>query len=306
MHPRLPQLSPIAATLCVLLTVPSLTGAMSPKRRAAPAEPLKLRTPPPAPHTVTEPVLLELFTAQGSGPSAKAERALHNLLLDPTIAGRVVPIALHVDYWDGLGWKDPFGSARWSQRQRTYAKLRRTSRIETPAIVLNGYRSIPADRVDVIRAAVKRLSHERRAGRIEIAAQQAPMAARITVKGFLRQAVPGAMVDIVVAAYEDGRFTEIEAGENAGKRMRNDRVVTWMKVIDRIPTLSGSVTHKVVFVPLPANWKGRRFGVVAFMQSQPSMVVHAATTLHVGFGGDVPTRGVRDRPKRKSLLEQPL
>src|SRR5262245_13479463 len=63
------------------------------------------------------PVVVELFTSQGCSSCPPADALLRRLGADPTLAGRVVPLAFHVDYWNSLGWEDPFSSAAWSGRQ---------------------------------------------------------------------------------------------------------------------------------------------------------------------------------------------
>jgi len=292
-----------------LLALPAVLLAMSPSRPPPPKKTPRLRSTPPTQHAardpVREPILLELYTAQGSRPCNAADKALSALLRDKAMRGRVLPLAFHVDYWDGLGHRDPFGSPAFSARQREYAAVIR-GEAGTPWALLDGRRSAPTDRVGVLRAAVWGLSHKRRAGRIEVTTEPAPMAVKVRVKGFLRERVRGHMIDVVVVLYEDGLRTIVERGENAGRELRNDRVVRQLHVIDRMPTIAGSVTNKPTLIALPANWKGRRFGVVAFLQARPTLIVHAAASVHFGFGGDLPKAGMPVKAKPKPLLHRPL
>ncbi len=74
------------------------------------------------PITTDGPVLLELFTSQGCGSCPPADRWLAPLAARDQVGGRtVIPLAFHVDYWNDLGWTDPFSSAAWSERQQWYA-----------------------------------------------------------------------------------------------------------------------------------------------------------------------------------------
>src|SRR5262245_43483680 len=75
---------------------------------------------PVTPNAAGGPVILELFTSQGCSSCPPADRLLSKLGGDPKLAGRVIPLAFHVDYWDSLGWRDPFDAARWSERQQAY------------------------------------------------------------------------------------------------------------------------------------------------------------------------------------------
>ena len=82
------------------------------------------------------PVLVELFTSQGCSSCPPADRLLLDLAADEDLD--IVPLAFHVDYWNYIGWKDPFSDAAWSDRQRAYAAAARSHRIYTPQLVFDG------------------------------------------------------------------------------------------------------------------------------------------------------------------------
>ena len=84
------------------------------------------------------PVVVELFTSQGCSSCPAADAILAEL------AGRedVIPIALHVDYWDYIGWEDPFGNPAHAERQRAYASRAGRRSIYTPEMIVNGQTDI--------------------------------------------------------------------------------------------------------------------------------------------------------------------
>ena len=82
--------------------------------------------------------LIELYTSEGCSSCPPAETWLSRLKESPALWKDFVPLAFHVDYWDYLGWRDPWGSKSFSDRQRTYAKQWRSESIYTPGFVLNG------------------------------------------------------------------------------------------------------------------------------------------------------------------------
>ena len=82
--------------------------------------------------------LLELYTSEGCSSCPPAEAWLSRLKEDPRLWKDFVPVAFHVDYWDHLGWKDPFASKSYTDRQYDYADFWRNRSIYTPGFVLDG------------------------------------------------------------------------------------------------------------------------------------------------------------------------
>ncbi len=82
--------------------------------------------------------VIELFTSEGCSSCPPADKWLNALASDERLWNDVVPLAFHVDYWDYLGWKDPFSSSAYSQRQREYAAHWGNGRVYTPGFVVNG------------------------------------------------------------------------------------------------------------------------------------------------------------------------
>ena len=82
--------------------------------------------------------MVELYTSQGCNSCPPADRWLSKLKRHPDLWDKVVPVAFHVDYWDYIGWRDPFAQPGFGQRQRQYAREGGVSTVYTPAMVLNG------------------------------------------------------------------------------------------------------------------------------------------------------------------------
>jgi hypothetical protein len=82
--------------------------------------------------------LLELFTSEGCSSCPPAEAWLSNLKNNPGLWQEFVPVAFHVDFWDHLGWRDPFASKKWTERQADYSARWKTEGVYTPAFVLDG------------------------------------------------------------------------------------------------------------------------------------------------------------------------
>jgi hypothetical protein len=87
------------------------------------------------PHTTA---LVELYTSEACSSCPPADRWLSGLALGGHAPDRVVPLALHVDYWDYVGWKDPYARREFSLRQRKLTQLQRLALVYTPQVMLQG------------------------------------------------------------------------------------------------------------------------------------------------------------------------
>ena len=157
------------------------------------------------------PVVIELFTSQGCSSCPPADRYLASLRPGDVVAGRpVIPLAFHVDYWNDLGWTDPFSSEAWSERQQGYGH-----RVYTPQIVVaGGDHAIGSRTQDVERLIGSAAATRELAARLERTADALVITATAPV---------GARV--LAAIVEDGRVTAVRAGENDGRELRDDHVV---------------------------------------------------------------------------------
>lgn len=108
------------------------------------------------------PVLVELFTSQGcsSCPPADLEfaRLGQGLARDVTGDVPVIALAYHVDYWNHLGWRDPFASASWTLRQKAYGEALQQDTIYTPEIVVQGCAHAVGDKVESFSGLIKAAS----------------------------------------------------------------------------------------------------------------------------------------------------
>jgi hypothetical protein len=184
------------------------------------------------------PVVLELFTSQGCSSCPPADRWLASLEPGEVVAGRpVIPLAFHVDYWNDLGWQDPFSSEAWSERQAGYRH-----RVYTPQIVVAG----GADAVGSKRRDVERL----------IAAAPAILTRSRDSLAVTATAPEGTRA--LAAIVEDGRVTAVTAGENDGAELREDHVVRALVALDgdhaevRLDPAWGDV-RVVVFAQAPGG-----------------------------------------------------
>lgn len=214
--------------------------------------------------------LVELFTSEGCSSCPPADRWLQRLGDGGARFDRVVPLSLHVGYWDAIGWKDPFAQQRFTDRQREYARLRGSRSVYTPQVVLSGadFRGWSGG---AFASAVDALG--RRTASADIALSAAAVGDKVRVDA--RTATP-AGTELHLAVFEMGLTSRVTRGENSGETLSHDYVVRqWLGPL--VPGEAGtSATHTIA---LDAAQAGRRLGVAAFVQATGGEVLQATACL---------------------------
>jgi hypothetical protein len=179
-----------------------------------------------------QPVVVELFTSQGCSACPPADAMLQEIAeMDGVIA-----LALHVDYWDYIGWPDSFASPGHSARQEAYAKAARDRMIYTPQVVVNGQdRVVGSDPVAVMESLRAHSGVE------------APVALTVTREGDgLRISAEGSEgpAEVHLVRYMPEAHVAIEGGENAGLAIDYANVVTDWQVLE--PWAGGAAFEALV------------------------------------------------------------
>ncbi|HKB80807.1 MAG TPA: DUF1223 domain-containing protein [Thermoanaerobaculia bacterium] len=202
-------------------------------------------------------VVVELFTSQGCSSCPPAERLLSELAKHPA---NVIALSFHVDYWDQLGWRDPFSSRAWTQRQMLYVRSMRLNSAYTPQMVVDGKWQFVGSDDAALRRGVTEASRRAPAGSVSVQATRAPAAITATVQA---DAPPDA--DLVLVVFENGVTVHIAAGENEGLTQTNDAIVRTL-----MPVSPGTVT-----IPVDPSWK--HLGVAVLLQDRKTHeIVNAA------------------------------
>ncbi len=170
------------------------------------------------------PVVVELFTSQGCSSCPPADEILAGLAQ----RGDVIALALHVDYWDYIGWKDVFADPRYTARQRAYARVAGARTIYTPQMIVAGMDRLVGARPAELTALIKR--HAAMPVLVQLRLQRDGGA--VVVAADAVGALPeGAVVQLV--SYKPEESVQIRAGENAGREISYHNIVTaWKKVGD--------------------------------------------------------------------------
>ncbi len=233
------------------------------------------------------PVVLELFTSQGCSSCPPADRLLTRLSKDPGLAGRVIPLAFHVDYWDYIGWQDPFASPRWSERQCEYARTFRSNRVYTPQLVVGGRTECVGSQEAMVRKQVDVVLAAPPAGRVTLETAADGLTgngdSRLSVRaGAEMQAAAGASLDLWVVVWETGLETRVGAGENASTTLRDDYVVRRLEKALTLPGKAGARDSREIVLGLDKRWKRENLGVAAFLQDPATRTIHGAASRKLG------------------------
>jgi hypothetical protein len=210
--------------------------------------------------------LVELYTSEGCDSCPPADRWLSSLAARGYAPGRVVPIALHVDYWDYIGWKDPYAQSRFSSRQRKLAQLTRSAIVYTPQVLLQGrdFRAWGGAEFD---REVARINARPAGARIELKLDTRQKAAfRVEAAAELRDASHGAQAALYLGTYENKLLSRVQAGENRGRTLAHDFVVfEWTGPLEFKGAARLAESRVLPLLPqaVPAH-----SGVVAFVQNR--------------------------------------
>lgn len=165
----------------------------------------------------TVPVLLELFTSEGCSSCPAADKLLARLQRDQLVAGaEVIVLSEHVDYWNSLGWRDPYSSPEWSERQRAYAR-RLDGQVYTPELVVDGARGVIGSEEGAVTSAIRAAAPKGKV-RLGVAVEMAGTEATVRITG-----APAGV--LYVAAARDEVVSTVTRGENGGQILRHVGVV---------------------------------------------------------------------------------
>lgn len=176
----------------------------------------------PALAKAEKPVVVELYTSQGCAACPPADRLLAELATHDYI----IALALHVDYWDYLGWADVFADPAFSDRQRLYAREWGKRTVYTPQMVVQGVNYMVGSRSDEIKRQI--MQAEENETTVSLSAQNSEQGIRIELAPL---GAGGREADIQLVRYSPGESVTIERGENAGKTIEYVNIVeSWENI----------------------------------------------------------------------------
>lgn len=169
---------------------------------------------------------VELFTSQGCSSCPPADAFLGRLAKRPDI----VALSFHVDYWDYIGWKDPFASRETTERQRGYARTLKQRYVYTPEMVVDGIGHDTGREpgpIEALLAKAQRLSPKRATPELARA-----IGGPLTIK-LAAFALEHGPADVTLAIYDRRNKTPVASGENQGRTLENFNIVRQLELVSR-------------------------------------------------------------------------
>jgi hypothetical protein len=216
------------------------------------------------------PVLLELFTSEGCSSCPPADRLLEILDQKQPVAGAdLIVLSEHVDYWDRLGWKDPFSSSQYTARQQEYTNKFKLDGVYTPQLVVDGQFGLVGSDGRGASSAIQRAVRERK---IPITISNATrdgnrVTARIELPAADQSFKSGRGI-LYVALADNRAESHVARGENAGRSLTHVAVTRILKPVGTIDLGSAFVKEVTLTIQSGVGTNGSR--LVAFIQDPKS------------------------------------
>lgn len=167
-------------------------------------------------------IVLELFTSQGCSSCPPADAVLEEIKNNSN-PKEIIPLSYHVDYWDYIGWKDPFASKQFTKKQRFYGHKFNSSSIYTPQLVINGKEHIVgSDRTNIIRKIEHKLKSKKNPNTITLK-NVAKQNSNIDFSYHIDGNIENKNIHFILVLNE--KTTSVKRGENSNRTLTNNNIV---------------------------------------------------------------------------------
>lgn len=229
-------------------------------------------------------VIAELFTSEGCSSCPPADTLMRQLAdAQPFDGAHLIALEEHVDYWDRLGWRDPFSSPQFTSRQTEYNdRVFRSNGVYTPQLVVDGVRECVGSDRSAIRSIV---ADSIRRPRAAVSVQSAAVASHLSVT--VSVDVPESVerrgdAEIFVVVAERGLVSVVRRGENGGRTLIHGAVARSLtplgELSERHRTFAGTVD-----VAVARNWKLPNLQIVGVIQERDSRRILGAGAVEPSF-----------------------
>jgi hypothetical protein len=229
------------------------------------------------------PVLVELFTSEGCSSCPPADEVLSKLDKTQSIHGvEVIALGEHVDYWNKLGWLDPYSSAEFSTRQNSYADAFGLASVYTPQMIVDGLQEFVGGDSSKAREAIMKAARLPKAKVQLLVASNSNGTNRDLKLSIHISDIPrlsaGDKADVLLAITESNLRSEVASGENAGRYLRHSAVVRSLAVVGNIN--DGQLSFEAESIAsLNVGWQRDNLRAVVFVQERGTRRVLGVTAV---------------------------
>ena len=245
------------------------------------------RKAPVADENVRTPVIVELFTSEGCSSCPPADAVLAGLeKTQPVKGAEVIALSQHVDYWNRLGWADPFSSPTFSARQGEYARAFGKDGVYTPQMIIDGQTEFPGGNRSIANDAIAKAAQTPKAVvRLTMLApgqEERPGQMRLKVNVRCLPGVSeGDAAKVMLAITESDLSINVPRGENAGRRLSHVGVVRSLRVIGNIDRQNNGTFAADTVVELGKGMRRESSRAVVFVQERASRRVLGAAAIRL-------------------------
>jgi len=235
---------------------------------------------PRVPGSAPPVVVVELFTSEGCSSCPPADALLKELSEQQKLDDvQIVALEEHVDYWNHLGWRDPYSTAEFSERQIDYSHVFGTDGVYTPQMIVDGQHEFVGSRSLAAREAIRKAAGQPKA-EIELLASATDTSRTPTFEVQIKSLngiAPRDATELWLAVTEKGLQTDVKAGENSGERLKHAAVVRSLRKIDTIREPAGY--SRQFPAAIEPGWKKENLTVVVLLTEKSSRkIIGAAAT----------------------------
>jgi len=207
--------------------------------------------------------VVELFTSQGCSSCPPADKLLDKLAAQYQANGQVfIPLSFHVDYWDRLGWKDPFSQHIFSERQTAYSGQMHLESVYTPQAVINGVWETVGSKASQLQQFIQKGFEQKSNAVLEI---ETVIPEGLDLKIAYRFKNDGLAIVLHFAIVQNKATTEVKAGENDGQTLQNINIVRSWKSAE-----AAGADTQYMLLPVPEGYNETAFSVIVLAQEKAS------------------------------------
>ncbi len=207
--------------------------------------------------------VLELFTSEGCSSCPSADKLLPQLAM---LDSNVIPLSFHVDYWNRLGWTDPFSSSEYSERQRDYSRQLNLESIYTPQLVVNGKYELVGSNRSKAESTIKTALKEKPV--VQLIVQNVKINNN-KINFLVHTAGDYKKTDLLVALVQKHATMNVKAGENSGAKLSHTNVV-------RVFSRQTAADKNEFELEFPVNLSNDNWNLIIYAQQKIDLKISGA------------------------------